>query len=1218
MRQIGLIPAGCQLAFNGGVKTTTDYICYASSVALYFLHPKTFSVMKIIAYNSRAICCFSLDSTTAPRVAVGSMDGSLSVWNIDNEELISKVTFEINTRSFVDWLTLSPDTCIVVINSSHPCIYTWVAAESGSDPRPLALHRKLPEAKFATCLKSSPHTKGLFAVGCNDGSVLVESCEDRQMRKTLRPPSGVESGQVIELQWDPKSQLYILAAYDHIIILWDYEAGTCVHTFDKQGTGISAMAWMDWAAGSFVSSNHRTGVLKLWNVSLRQAQESVRVPCGGGILGVAFLSGSSKAACCCSDGSILLYDFVTREVVNSTCAGHTDTVFDCCFSPSDPNVVVTCSFDGTLKMWNITELKLLKSFFESESIFYSCVWSPCGRLLACTSIKGEVILWNIETGRAVVKYEHHSKASYCIRWHPDPSHSSKLCSTSADGSVVVFDIPLDRLADARSGAGILLGSNRKKNNITEVSSVLCRIDCSSPAFGCAWCPTLHNILCVGYADSLIRIYDYELSALNPAPIIVLRGHADRVFSCAWSPIVPGLLASGSDDKTIAIWKLDLKSGGSVQVHPINNGTGILGNVKRSLGLCESPAVSDVAPLRVLRGHRSNVRALGWNHEHEDVLQSGSWDSVIKVWNARKGVCVQNVNGHVLDVYTVVAHPKRPFTYVSTSRDTTIRTWEMEGIFVNIRMRVIMEFSMERYIESDDLKSSTEGMIPGTELTNEATAAPLSLMLRGKYSNVLAQIIRNCRSKILLREGLADIPTNVSFWHICMKNEANKLQVAEVLKDILSFFCGSNGSMQMWSIAKQSLDVTDNSGGPSYSVNINSTAYYRGTTVNSAVISASKVLGIARSEAQQAESLIPVMKRNSDADMDIKYKILLKKAALAYLKSGDFVKYCELLIELGEWLEAIAFAPCISHEFWEGITRLYAEKVLYEKTAAAAIPYYVAVGQDFEAIKSCMDNRDYQDALVLTKMSEERVDLISCAKDRNIISSTQVECRVHALRKLFLDARSLKPTCRQRTETEDEEYRSMACQVLSKILKESWDKSLVFEAAANCFVIGDAATAVEILKLAGELDIAFALSSCFGIAVSKDLIWEMSIRAVFLGDLTLAVNLLSDFSPTENSDYRRPFTDERSLRDRKFVAKVEPVSTIDIEKGLLICRHRNSRNPVERGELLHKYGLPPLHVWHQLGIEMEVVGDDADALGCFAVCGETTEVLRSSYLLPHNL
>lgn len=1211
MRQIGLIPAGCQLGFNGGVAATPDYVCYASSVAIYFLHPKTFAVLKIMAYNSRSICSFAIDPSGAGRVAVGSMDGSLCVWDISREEMNCTVTFGVNTRCFVDWEHFLPDMCIVAMNNPHLSLYSWKTTAAGLTPESLKPLRTLPDSRLATVLKCSLHIEGLFAVGCDDGSVLIESCVDNRKKNILRATSGVECGEVADIQWDIKSNLYILVAYSSIVSLLDIEIGAVVHSFDKQGTGICSAAWMHWAVGNFVTSNPRTGVIKVWNASQKQALESVRIPCNGGILALAFMPSSTTAVCCCSDGSIVAYDFVRRDIVSSTFAGHTDTVFDCCFSPSDPNIIATCSFDGTIKIWNVTELTLLKTFFNASSIFYSCGWSPCGKLLACTTIKGEVFLWNIETGRAVAKYSHHSKASYSVRWRPHPSQSNQLCSTSADGSVVVFEIPLERLADARSGAGIVLGSNRKKNStIEEDSNILCRIGHSSAAYGCAWSPTDTDVLCVGFADSWIRVYNFKSFSINPAPIFDLKGHSERVFSCSWSPIIRGLLASGSDDKTIAIWKLNLDIESKRDTSAAKNGS-VLNNVIKTLGFSDRGSASSVAPARILKGHRSNVRALGWNHEHADVLQSGSWDSMIKIWNAKQGICLQSVYGHVLDVYTVVAHPKRPFTYVSTSRDTTIRVWEMEGIFAKMRIRTILNFSLDSFIASASEQDTIgigdfDGTIEHVDGHDDNATTALSCVLNGQHSKSLAALIRTTRTNILAREGEVDT-SGPLFWDVCLRSEQSRLELIEAMKDILSFFCGSNGSVQLWGAVRRTFDQADNSYGIGTSVYGKPSAAT--VSVNSPVVLEGRILGIARSEARQAESLVPLSKRNGESELDPKYKELLKKAAIAYLKSGDFIKYCELLIEIGDWLEAIAFAPSISQELWEGLTRIYAGKISHEKTTSFGIPYYIAIGQDFEAIKGFLHDLDYQNAMTLTMMSEERVDLIS-ASAQTAGNSTGGDSRKSEIQQLFLDARKLKPSCRQKTESEDEIYRQCMRQIVGKSIQESWSKSLVFEAAAKCFIVGDAPAASDILILGGEFEIAQVLRLCFGMVLDKDLIRSVASRAMFLGDLKLGLDIISFYFRDVKSETSRSVQDERSPRDRKFVEKIGPMTQVEIEQGLLISRHRAARNPVDKGELLLKYNLSPLHIWLQLGVEMEAIGDDADALGCYSICGDTTQVSKS--------
>jgi len=39
------------------------------------------------------------------------------------------------------------------------------------------------------------------------------------------------------------------------------------------------------------------------------------------------------------------------------CQGHIETIFDCQFHPDDPDLLATGSFDGTIKIWDMTSLK---------------------------------------------------------------------------------------------------------------------------------------------------------------------------------------------------------------------------------------------------------------------------------------------------------------------------------------------------------------------------------------------------------------------------------------------------------------------------------------------------------------------------------------------------------------------------------------------------------------------------------------------------------------------------------------------------------------------------------------------------------------------------------------------------------------------------------------------------------------------------------------------
>lgn len=49
---------------------------------------------------------------------------------------------------------------------------------------------------------------------------------------------------------------------------------------------------------------------------------------------------------------------------------------------------------------------------------FSCTWSPDSQKIAGSTISGEVHIWDVESGRELVKYNYHKKVKNTIRNNP--------------------------------------------------------------------------------------------------------------------------------------------------------------------------------------------------------------------------------------------------------------------------------------------------------------------------------------------------------------------------------------------------------------------------------------------------------------------------------------------------------------------------------------------------------------------------------------------------------------------------------------------------------------------------------------------------------------------------------------------------------------------------------------------------------------------------------
>ncbi len=152
------------------------------------------------------------------------------------------------------------------------------------------------------------------------------------------------------MQWDLLSNHYLLVAHkDGAVALWDAESLAPLHAFDRQGGGVTALAWMPWAPGNFATVNSRTGVMRVWNVSQTQPIELVRVN-KTGVGCFVIVPGERQAVYAGVDGVVGVFDLDRRRTVFNSKVGHKETIFDIAYSPADPNTLATASYDSTIKV----------------------------------------------------------------------------------------------------------------------------------------------------------------------------------------------------------------------------------------------------------------------------------------------------------------------------------------------------------------------------------------------------------------------------------------------------------------------------------------------------------------------------------------------------------------------------------------------------------------------------------------------------------------------------------------------------------------------------------------------------------------------------------------------------------------------------------------------------------------------------------------------------
>uniref|UniRef100_A0A667WAL4 WD repeat domain 17 n=1 Tax=Myripristis murdjan TaxID=586833 RepID=A0A667WAL4_9TELE len=391
-------------------------------------------------------------------------------------------------------------------------------------------------------------------------------------------------------------------------------------------------------------------------------------------------------------------------------------------------------------------------------------------------------------------------------------------------------------------------------------------------------------------------------------------HPAAVFGCDWSQNNKDMIATGCEDKNVRVYYLATSSD-----QPLKVFTGHLAKVfhvrwspLREGILCSGSDDGTVriwdytqdACINVLGGHTAPVRGLMWNTEVPYLLISGSWDYTIRVWDTRDGTCLDTVYDHGADVYGLTCHPSRPFTMASCSRDSTVRLWSLTPLISPLLLNILSDMPWDKVIGNSD-----RAMVPGS-----------SPLLCGKVSR--------------------DI-----------KQELDKLNTDVRVKKLRWFsecFSPPGGSSNLWDLVSVINGQDDSLLPPSYS---------------KGVMHMKHLLRFKTSEAQEL-TIVKMSKFGGGIGAPSKEE-RLKEAADIHLRLGQIQRYCELMVELGQWDKALSVAPGVSMKYWKKLMQRRADQLMVEDNDDA-IPYCIATGDIKKLVNFFTGRGQLKEALLVAQ------------------------------------------------------------------------------------------------------------------------------------------------------------------------------------------------------------------------------------------------------------
>ncbi|MEO1429138.1 MAG: NB-ARC domain-containing protein [Cyanobacteria bacterium J06633_8] len=475
------------------------------------LNIKTDKYQKKLTGHSGSVWSVAFHPKKKNIIASSSADGSIKLWDIDNEKCLHTLTEHKEDVYAIDF---HPQGELLVSCGDDKTIKLW-------------------ELERGTCIKTlsgvDAHQRKVYKVRFSkDGDTIASCSEDRTIKlwdtKTgnlKRTLSGHES-QVWDIAFNPSGRTLISSSDDQTARVWNIETGVCWNILKGYTRDVYSLAFNH--DNTILASGRDDWTIRLWKFQ-PELQKFECFPLRahkGRIRSVAFNPCDNTLASGSADRQIKLWDVDVENIRNTkeikTLVGHENWVWGLVFSP-DGKRIASSSEDRTILLWDVEKGRVERIIRHSHDVL--CVaFDGDGKVLASGSADNRVILWNAATGERIKILNEHKDYVWSVAFHRD---GNLLASGSQDKTIKIWD--------------------------TSTGKCLYSLEAhTEQVYSVAFSPD-GEMLASGSGDSTVKLWDTNTGKLLHT---FADEHTGAIRSVTFSPN-GNFLASGRDDEKILLW-----------------------------------------------------------------------------------------------------------------------------------------------------------------------------------------------------------------------------------------------------------------------------------------------------------------------------------------------------------------------------------------------------------------------------------------------------------------------------------------------------------------------------------------------------------------------------------------------------------------------------------------------------------------------------------------